>query len=306
MQTILFVDDDPLVLQALSRGIRTTRGRYRVLTAQSGSAALDLLDTHACDAIVSDVRMPGVDGHMLLAHVARSWPAVFRLVLSGDAAPDDLVNLSRRAHRFLRKPCPTGVILGVLGEALQNPLFHGNPTIRAFVGSTASLPTPAATVRRLHRALERHDKEDVLHTIATDIALSFFILRVANWHALGDRPIQTVRAAVEHVGLNFLDDARHGGLLTSPSGEDLDALASLINRQAVADASRQHPHAALADSGPALKILLAWLPNLLRLAWFTHDDSVLSASDSVLAANFMRVMWGAGHDPAHTSAFAVG
>ncbi len=103
---ILCVDDEPRVVQALAVHLR--RG-YEVLTALGGEEALERLRTTGPVAvIVSDMRMPGMDGATLLAKVRNLHPDTIRVLLTGEPGRDAVVSAVNKGQifRFLTKPCP--------------------------------------------------------------------------------------------------------------------------------------------------------------------------------------------------------
>lgn len=83
MKRILFVDDEPNVLDGLKRMLRPQRDVWHMTFAGDGPAALDLLAAEQYDVIVSDMRMPGMDGATLLGMVCEKHPSVVRIILSG-------------------------------------------------------------------------------------------------------------------------------------------------------------------------------------------------------------------------------
>src|ERR1700741_3164612 len=91
---VLFVDDEPSILSALRRLFRPQG--YRVLLAESGAAGLELLEKEKVDLVVSDMRMPEMDGAALLEKVRERWPTVGRILLTGYA---DIVSTVAAAHR---------------------------------------------------------------------------------------------------------------------------------------------------------------------------------------------------------------
>ena len=80
---ILFVDDEPMVLKGLQRTLRKMRSEWDMVFTASGKEALDLLDQQAIDVIVSDLKMPEMDGMQLLTEVKTRFPHVVRIILSG-------------------------------------------------------------------------------------------------------------------------------------------------------------------------------------------------------------------------------
>ena len=114
---LLCVDDEPRVVHALERHLRE---RYEVLTATSGAGALDILAQHKDLAIViSDMRMPEMDGATLLRHVHHLRPNAVRILLTGHADIQSAIKAINQGQvfRFLTKPCPPDELFAVMSEA---------------------------------------------------------------------------------------------------------------------------------------------------------------------------------------------
>ncbi len=123
MKRILFVDDEQRVLSGLRRQLHARRAEWEMSFVDGGEAALAALDQAAAsgapvDVIVSDMRMPGMDGAQLLSRVAREHPRLGRLVLSGHADPDRVQLARSCAHRYLNKPCPPEALETEIRRAL--------------------------------------------------------------------------------------------------------------------------------------------------------------------------------------------
>lgn len=102
--TILCVDDDPRALSALDRALR--REPYQVLRAGGGEEALEMLERFAVKVIVTDERMPEMSGSQLLAHVAKRWPLMGRIILTGYPGVDVMIRSLEVGTDFLMiKPC---------------------------------------------------------------------------------------------------------------------------------------------------------------------------------------------------------
>lgn len=102
--TLLAVDDEPNILAALRRLFRPTG--WRVLTADHAQEALELLAAEPVDAVLSDMRMPGMNGVQLLERVSVGWPGTARLLLTGEAdLGSTIAAINRgRLHRYVTKP----------------------------------------------------------------------------------------------------------------------------------------------------------------------------------------------------------
>src|ERR1700722_6101223 len=104
---VLCVDDEPRVVDSLAVQLRKD---FHILTANSGQSALRTLQSGPPPAvIVSDMRMPGMDGATLLKHVRHLYPETTRILLTGEAGRDVAVSAVNEGQifRFLTKPCST-------------------------------------------------------------------------------------------------------------------------------------------------------------------------------------------------------
>jgi len=116
----LLVDDEPNVLESMQRQLRN---RFDVKSAQSGEEALEVLRTGGPFAlIVSDMRMPGMDGVQLLSLVKDMYPDTVRIMLTGNADQETAVEAvnAGQIFRFLSKPCSTATLATALALAARH------------------------------------------------------------------------------------------------------------------------------------------------------------------------------------------
>lgn len=116
---ILCVDDEPRVVKGLALHLHS---RYEVLTAHGGAEALEKLKAAAGAAVViSDMRMPGMDGAVLLARVRELYPETTRVLLTGEAGRDPVVSAVNQGQifRFLTKPCPAHELTACVAAAVE-------------------------------------------------------------------------------------------------------------------------------------------------------------------------------------------
>ena len=104
VRTVLCVDDEPNILSALRRLFRSSG--YRIVLAGDGPQALDVLAREHVDLIISDMRMPGMDGSQLLEQVRQRWPAITRVLLTGYADVKSTIAAINRGeiYRYVNKP----------------------------------------------------------------------------------------------------------------------------------------------------------------------------------------------------------
>jgi response regulator RpfG family c-di-GMP phosphodiesterase len=117
--TLLFVDDEPSILSSLRRLFRPLG--YRILTAESGAQGLEVLEKEAVDLVVSDMRMPEMDGAKFLEKVRGRWPAVVRILLTGYADIASTIAAINRGeiYRYVAKPWDDNAIVLTVRDALE-------------------------------------------------------------------------------------------------------------------------------------------------------------------------------------------
>jgi DNA-binding NarL/FixJ family response regulator len=116
---VLFVDDDPVILSAVRRCLRSED--YAVVTAESGAEALGILAERRIDVIVSDEQMPGISGGELLAMAAAKYPDVLRIILTGVASLDSALHAINACHvyGYLLKPFEPMDLTTILRRAIK-------------------------------------------------------------------------------------------------------------------------------------------------------------------------------------------
>src|SRR5664280_1239179 len=101
---ILFVDDEPNILAGLERTLRPMRTQWEMEFVSGGDEALQALALDSFNAVVTDMRMPGMTGAQLLDKVRDQFPQTIRIVLSGQSDREAMVRSISSAHQFLSKP----------------------------------------------------------------------------------------------------------------------------------------------------------------------------------------------------------
>ncbi|WP_096663610.1 HD domain-containing phosphohydrolase [Polaromonas sp. AET17H-212] len=121
---ILCVDDEPNILSSLRRLFRTQG--YQVLTADGGNAGLTILETESIDLVISDMRMPEMDGAAFLEHVQARWPDTIRLLLTGYADIQSTIEAINRGkiYRYIAKPWDDNDLLLIVRQALERKFLE--------------------------------------------------------------------------------------------------------------------------------------------------------------------------------------
>ena len=207
MKNILFVDDEPMVLAGLERVLRSYRKVWDMSFASSGPEALAMLETKPFDVVVTDMRMPSMDGTRLLELVKERHPGTIRIVLSGYFETEAALRAVPVAHQFLAKPCDPGK----LHEAIERSCgFAGllpDAALRRVVGSIGRLPTLPRTSALLAEALQKPDValSEIGRIVEHDVGIAAKLLQLVN-SAFFCLPYQvtSVRRAVSCLGLDTL------------------------------------------------------------------------------------------------------
>src|SRR5437867_1815574 len=117
---VLVVDDDPALLQGLPETLRLRMSGVTVDTADSAATALDRIAARDYDAIVADIRMPGMDGLALLAEIRTHWPDTPTMMITGHGENDLVVGALRGgACDFIQKPIDRDYLIAALHRAIE-------------------------------------------------------------------------------------------------------------------------------------------------------------------------------------------
>lgn len=127
MHKVLIVDDEIRLLQSIEAGLTSYKERFQVLTAVNGHEAIDILQQAKIDLLVTDLRMPVMDGFELLAHVSGAYPFMPSIVMTAFATPEieEKVN-STGTSRLLEKPIEFDRLAEAILEGLQQEGKEGS------------------------------------------------------------------------------------------------------------------------------------------------------------------------------------
>lgn len=207
MKSILFVDDEPNVLEGLQRMLFPLQGEWTMAFAPSGACALELLEHQHFDVVVSDMRMPGMDGAQLLAEVKRLRPEALRFILSGQSDSEVVYRSVGEAHQFLSKPCKPKALKECVDKAFAlHDLLHSE-SLKSVAAQVRTLPPVPQVYARLCETLKsaEYSIADVGQVIETDPAMTAKILQLTNSAFFGlSRQVATAAQAASLLGLNTI------------------------------------------------------------------------------------------------------
>ncbi len=207
MIRVLFVDDEQAVLLSLQNLFRKRRREWVTTFVLGGEAALEALAANPFDVIVTDMRMPGMDGAALLAQVKERYPGVERIILSGHAESEMVVRAVPFAHQYLSKPCDADTLRVVIERACELQQLLADPAIKRMAGSIDKLPTLPQTYWDLTAAIADPDSDaaSIAKIVEQDPAMSAKVLQLSNSAYFGaTQCLTSVRQAITYLGINLL------------------------------------------------------------------------------------------------------
>jgi putative nucleotidyltransferase with HDIG domain len=207
MIRIVFVDDELNVLQAMRRSLHAMRSEWNMEFFPGGAEALAALKVSPADVIVSDMRMPGMDGWQLLTEVRKLYPQTIRLILSGHAEAKSIMRAVGMAHQYLAKPCESAAIKSAIVQTLKLRHLVSNDQLIALVGQVSTLPSAPKAFQEILACLQEPSASmaDVARIIGRDVAMTANIMKMVNSAFFGARqPIVTTDRAVAYLGLDTL------------------------------------------------------------------------------------------------------
>ncbi len=184
--TLLFVDDEANILSALTRLFRPFG--YRILTAESGAQGLEIMASETVDLVVSDMRMPEMNGSQFFEKVREKWPKPVRILLTGYAeigATIDAINKGE-IYRYISKPWEDNDILLVIKHALEQKALQ-----------------------------QKHDKLEFSFMTTIRIFSNLTEMREGGMAGHSRRVAELARSIAQHMGLNKAEvqDVLIAGLL---------------------------------------------------------------------------------------------
>lgn len=204
---LIFVDDEPLLLQGLQRSLRSMAGEWTMEFVSSGAEALEKMAAVPFDVVVTDMRMPGMDGAQLLQEVQKRHPETVRFVLSGQSSQEAMLRFIGRSHQFLSKPCDIKELKERIAAAFLLRDLLGSSTVKEVISRLNSVPSLPALYDEIMAEMESPDPSSarVADIVERDVAMAAKVLQLANSALLGLRShISNVHQAVLLIGMEMM------------------------------------------------------------------------------------------------------
>ena len=202
---VMFVDDEVMILKGLKRAF--FRNKWQIVFADSANKALQILKKEPVDFIISDMRMPIMNGAELLEEVAASYPQIVRIILSGHSDEEAAKRASFVAHQWFSKPCQPEVLEEVLNHIylIRNSL--PDATVQHVVGKIKTLPSPPKVYMRLNASLNDSsiDMQKISNIIADEPSLVAKILQLTNTSFFSNgKQVESLSEAITRLGVDLV------------------------------------------------------------------------------------------------------
>jgi HD-like signal output (HDOD) protein len=204
---VLFTDDEPLVLEGLGRMLRAMRDEWEMCFVTSGEQALNEMKLVPFDVVVSDIRMPRMNGLQLLTEVKDKFPDAIRLILSGHQDRNLILQSTGIAHQYLSKPCNAEELKRTVNRAVHLRSLAVKKTIKQLLSGINTLPSLPALYHELVQELQSEDVsiKKLGDIISKDMSMTAKILQLVNSAFFGlRRQILNVGDAVVYLGLETI------------------------------------------------------------------------------------------------------
>ncbi|MDA3845775.1 MAG: response regulator [Vallitaleaceae bacterium] len=201
MKTILFVDDETQILKAFVRAF--VDSEFDVITADSGEEALKTLETTKVDLVISDMRMPGMDGYDFLSKVKTQYPDVLRIILSGYSDEKIVFKALQKnvAKLYMFKPWENEKLKNTIINVLETQDILCDHDLLTLINNVEQLPTiPDNYVKVIRLIEEDRNTADISRAIERDQSMASKVLHVANSAYYGGTT-GSIQQAVAQIGL---------------------------------------------------------------------------------------------------------
>ena len=204
---ILFVDDEDLALRGLNRLLYSMREEWDMEFLDGGEKALKRMAEAPFDVVVSDMRMPGMNGAEFLNEVMKRYPKTVRLILSGYADRELILKCVGSTHQYLSKPCDADSLKMTVRRAAELERTMKSESLRQLVTRCVDLPSVPAVYSEMVEALQNpeSDVDTIGSIIIKDGSMTAKILKLVNsaFFGLGHK-ISDPNEAVAYLGTDTI------------------------------------------------------------------------------------------------------
>jgi DNA-binding NtrC family response regulator len=168
-----------------------------------GQEALEAYSRSPFDVVVSDMRMPNMDGADLLTEIKRLYPDSIRIILSGQSDAATIMKSVGPAHLYLAKPCDSDELKATIERAYALRRLIGSDSLRQLISTLEALPSIPAAYQEIVACFQDSEAslENIAGIIGKDVGMTAKILKLANSAFFGlATSVNSVERAVSFLG----------------------------------------------------------------------------------------------------------
>ncbi len=206
MKKVMFVDDEVQILKSIRRIFSDTG--FKLYCVESAQAALAILEEDPMDLLVTDMRMPEMDGLELLEIVRKQYPDTVRIVLSGYTEEKEVLQTlqSNLAKTYIFKPWDNDELIRIIEQNLQVADINLPAELVSYINNLNNLPTIRKRYKNILGAIEaQKDFAEISAEIEKDQTVAAKLLQIANSAYYGTKTA-SVKNALSCIGISNLED----------------------------------------------------------------------------------------------------
>ncbi len=266
-KNILFVDDEKQILSALKRVF--FGGKYDIFTAECGEKALEILSQEKIDLLITDIRMPKMNGYELLKVVKDKFPSTIRLVLSGHADEGLLLKIKQDslAKLYLFKPWQNQELVNIIEQIFKVEEVLKSRNLLEVINEIDFLPSPGNIYTKVKALIEEDSSmKEIAEIIESDPSITAKILEVANSAFYGVKT-GSIRQAITYLGLMNVNSI----ILNTCTYEDIEGIKNIYIHRGIKGIREHSTMTNKVVSFLYKRLLNKKIPDICAMAGLLHD-----------------------------------
>lgn len=204
---LLLVDDDPHILKSIPRILSVERPDWDVQTADCGGAALARMEHESFNVVLTDLRMPDMNGLELTKQISQLHPETLRVILTGQPNVESMLEAMGATHQYLSKPFDPDKLVDLLDRIEMVLSSLESPRILDLIGKCNALPPVPGIYLKIKEAVdsEKCSAREIGRILSEDPGLAAKALQIANSPLYGQRtPVPSIEQAINVLGMKTM------------------------------------------------------------------------------------------------------
>jgi len=204
---IVFVDDEKNILSGIKRNLFGKKDIWNIKYFTDGSKALSFIKENNVSLVISDMKMPNMNGFELMEQISTFSPGTIRIILSGHTDDNIAYKSVRIAHQFLSKPIKTELLISTIEKALKYREIVSNTYLSDIVNGLTMIPSLPAIYNEITETLKDEETtfKEIGKIVEKDVGLTVSLLKIANSAFFGiNREVKTAIDATMFLGIDVV------------------------------------------------------------------------------------------------------